>query len=72
MDSGSALRFARNDGFDQSLGQPINKPGNPGPLKKPFQPDRHSRDGGNPVSFSGAWFPGLRSASPGMTALINR
>ena len=36
------------------------------------QADRHSREGGNPVSFNGAWIPGLRSASPGMTIVINR
>ncbi|AJD50794.1 hypothetical protein TH3_03340 [Thalassospira xiamenensis M-5 = DSM 17429] len=71
MDSGSALRFARNDGFDPSPNQ-SSQPTNPGPLTKPSQPDRHSRDGGNPVSFNGAWIPGLRSASPGMTIVINR
>jgi hypothetical protein len=48
------------------------QPANPGPLTKPSQPDRHSRDGGNPVSFNGAWIPGLRCASPGMTVLVNR
>ncbi|MBO9507485.1 hypothetical protein [Thalassospira sp. A3_1] len=42
-----------------------------GPLTKHFQQDRHSREGGNPVSFNRARIPGLRSASPGMTILIN-
>ena len=71
MDSGFALCSARNDGFDPSPNQ-SRQPTNPGPLTKPSQPDRHSRDGGNPVSFNGAWIPGLRCASPGMTVLVNR
>ena len=36
------------------------------------QADRHSREGGNPVSFNRVRIPGLRSAAPGMTILINR
>ncbi len=55
-------------------------PDNPAlrPLTQPSQsdchsqPDRHSHECAGPVSFKGTRFPGLRSASPGMTILINR
>ncbi|MET4734174.1 hypothetical protein ABIE64_002909 [Thalassospira sp. MBR-102] len=41
-------------------------------LTKHSQSSEINHDGGNPVSFNGPWIPGLHSASPGMTILINR
>ncbi len=54
-----ALSDDRPSRHQQTKGSPHRAPE---PLTQPSQPDRHSRDGGNPVSFNGAWIPGLRCA----------